>query len=35
MGDRFTRDKFVFMNTDDEWEKSGAFCIKFYEGGEE
>lgn len=33
MGNKFTRDKFIFLNSEDEWQKCGAFCIKFYDDG--
>lgn len=35
MGNEFTRDKFVFLNTSDEWKQTGAFCVRFYEDGVE
>ena len=35
LGNKGTRDKFIFMETDDEWIQSGAFCVKFYDGGKE
>lgn len=34
MGDKFTREKFIFLNTEDEWIKTGAFCVQFYNDGE-
>jgi len=35
LGDKFARDKFVFLNSIEEWKQCGAFCIKFYDDGEE
>lgn len=35
LGSKLTRDKFIFLNTDDEFNTCGAFCIKFYEQGVE
>lgn len=35
LGNLATRDKFIFVNTDDEWQECGAVCLKFYEGGKE
>jgi len=35
MGNKFTREKFVFMNTEDEWKKTGAYCIRFFDDGKE
>ena len=35
LGSKLTRDKFIFLNTDDEFMTCGAFCIKFYEQGVE
>lgn len=35
LGSKHTRDKFIFLNTDDEFMTCGAFCIKFYEQGVE
>jgi hypothetical protein len=31
LGSKLTREKFIFLNTDDEFMTCGAFCIKFYE----
>lgn len=29
------RDKFLFVESEDEWKKTGAFCIRFYDGGKD
>lgn len=29
------KDKFIILNSFDEWRKCGAFCIKFYDMGQE
>jgi len=31
LGNKLTRDKFVFIEADDEWERCGAYCVKFYD----
>jgi hypothetical protein len=35
LGSKLTREKFIFLNTDDEFMTCGAFCIKFYNQGVE
>lgn len=35
LGNNFTREKFIFVDSEDEWKKVGAFCIRFYEDGKE
>lgn len=35
LGNGDTRNKFVFIETDDEWTICGAFCVKFYDNGKE
>ena len=35
MGNKFTREKFVFLNTEDEWKRTGAFCVRFFDDGRE
>lgn len=35
LGNRQTRDKFVFVNDEAEWRECGAVCIKFFNGGKE
>jgi hypothetical protein len=35
LGSEQVRDKFVFVNTDDEWMQTGCFCVKFYDGAKE
>lgn len=35
MGNKFTREKFVFLNNEEEWKKSGAFCVRFFDDGKE
>ena len=35
LGNRQTRDKFVFIDGEDEWRQCGACCLKFYNGGKE
>ena len=30
LGTKVTREKFIFLNTDEEFMQCGAFCIKFY-----
>mgnify|MGYP002630338793 CR=1 FL=1 len=32
---KLTRERFVFLNSEDEWKACGAFCISFYDGGRE
>lgn len=33
LGSQLTRDRFIWISTDDEWENCGAICIKFYSKG--
>ena len=33
LGTKVTREKFIFLNTDEEFMQCGAFCIKFYLNG--
>ena len=35
LGNNFTRDKFVFIESEQEWKKTGAFCVRFYDDGKE
>ena len=35
MGNKFTREKFVFLNSEEEWKKTGAFCVRFFDDGKE
>jgi len=35
LGSAQTRDKFVLLNTDDEFAQCGAFCVRFYADGKE
>jgi len=35
LGSAMTRDKFVTLESEDEFKTCGAFCIKFYDGGKE
>lgn len=35
LGSALTRDKFVTLESDDEFQRCGAFCVKFYDGGKE
>lgn len=33
MGNKFTREKFVFLSNEEEWKQTGAFCVRFYDDG--
>jgi hypothetical protein len=35
LGNKGTRERFVYIETDDEWEACGAFCVVFYNDGKE
>lgn len=35
LGNKFTREKFIFIDKEDEWKKVGAFCVRFYDDGKE
>jgi len=35
LGNKFTRDKFIFINNEEEWKQTGAFCVRFYDDGKE
>ena len=35
LGNHLTKDRFMFVNDEDEWLRCGAFCIKFFNNGKE
>ena len=35
LGSQLTRERFVFINSEEEWRECGAFCISFYDDGKE
>jgi hypothetical protein len=35
LGTKYTREKFVFINSEEEWKTCGAFCVKFFNDGRE
>lgn len=35
IGSKQTKEMLVFINSEDEWRKCGAFCVRFHDGGKE
>jgi len=35
LSSKLTRERFIFVNSEQEWKECGALCIKFFDGGKE
>ena len=35
LGTQKTRERFIFINSEEEWKACGAFCVRFFDDGKE